>query len=132
MSTLKQALAERDAYMGQELRAEPGHNVERADVVLAKNAADLLEKHYPGYLWAVNVNSEGGGMDIKTHRVSFKYGYRLFLSTVYQDPTLECVIEAGGEILERANLARKKDIGDAVKHIDGVKAIDQPFEGIII
>ena len=132
MSTLRQALAERDQYMGQELRAEPGHNVERADVVLAKNSADLLEQHYPGYLWAVNVNSEGGVMDIKNYRVSYKYGYRLFLSEVYQDPTLKCVIRAGGEILERANLARSGDIGDAVTHVDGVKAIDQPFEGIII
>lgn len=132
MSTLRQALAARNQAMSTEFRGEPGHAVERQDVVLAKNAADLLEKHYPGYLWAVNVNSEGGVMDVKNHRISFKYGFRLMLVDVYQDPQLKCVVRAGGEMLERARLDRSRDRGDAVVHVEGVRAQDQPFEGIII
>jgi len=132
MSTLSQALAERDAAMRTEFRGEPGHAVERQDVVLAKNAADLLEKHYPGYLWAVHVDSEGGVMNVKNHRISYKYGFRLMLKDVYQDPGLKCVVRAGGEMLERARLARAGDKGVEVTHVEGIRAQDQPFNGIII
>ena len=114
-------------------KADLHHRVEAADKELAMQAMQVLSKHYPGHLWAVHVNSEdqGGVMVIKNYRVSFMYGYILYLSTVYADPKLKCVIKAGGEILERANMKRGLSERENATVVDGVKSHHQPFNGII-
>jgi len=114
-----------------EIKAIDGHTFGKSEEMLAKDAADALNRHYPGHLWAVNVNADekGGVMTIKNFSVSFKYGYTLHLAKL--DPTMKRVIKAGGEILERANLARGKSNGEKATHVDGVKDKDQPFMGII-
>lgn len=114
-----------------ELRSEPFHAVEGQDVVLAKDAADTLNRHYPGHLWAVNVNSEGGVMIIKNMSISALYGMVLHLKNVYQDPTLRMVIRAAGELLERAHMARKGWNGEFAKVVEGVAQKHQPRNGII-
>jgi len=114
-----------------ELRAEEGHNVERSDTVLAMNAANLLNKHYPGHLWAVNVNSEGGVMIIKNLAISSMYGIVLHLKNVYQDPTLKLVVQGGGELLERAHMRRGKATGDVAKVVEGAMKHHQPRDGIL-
>lgn len=114
-----------------ELRPEEGHKAEQADMILAKRAADKLHNHYPGHLWAVNVNSEGGVMVVKNMNVSFLYGYVLHLTTVYADPGLRCVMRAGGEILERAHMAHRYQGGQA-QIVEGVLDHHQPKPGIII
>lgn len=110
----------------------PYKKAEAADIALAKDMADLLQRHYPNHLWAVNVNSDGGVADIKAINISSIYGYRLFLSKVYQDPTLRCVIKAGGEILERAHKARKGNDLQAPTILEGAAEKHQPFKGIVI
>lgn len=112
-----------------DLHGEPGHAVDTSDVVLAKRAAELLNKHYPGHLWAVFVNSEktGGVMVIKNFRVSYLYGYILHLRNVYTDPTLKCVIRAGGEVLERAHMKRGTADGALARIVEGVKKHHQPI-----
>lgn len=120
-----------DDNMVRGYRAEPGHSVETDDFLLAKRAADTLHQHYPGHLWAVNVNSEGGIMIIKNYRMSFSYGMVLHLKNVYQDPTLKTVIRKAGEFLERANLKRGKYNGDQAEYIDGVAKQHQPKNGMI-
>lgn len=113
-----------------ELDIEKGAKLD--DMALATRAGEMLNKHYPGWLWAVNVNSEGGVMDIKNLQISSKYGFRLFLSQVYQDPNLKCVMRAGGEFLERVNKPRGMNRGDQVIHIEGAKKQYQPTPGGII
>lgn len=107
---------------------ESGDNIDNLDVVLAKNAAELLHKHYEGHLWAVYVNSKktGGVMVIKNLMVSGLYGYVLHLTTVYADPTLRCVVKAGGEILERAGLARGKNQFIRPTFVEGIPEKKQP------
>ena len=105
---------------------------EAADMTLAADMANLLQKHYPDNLWAVNVNSTGGVADIKVLNISSMYGYRLFLSDVYEDPTLKCVMLAGGEILERAHKKRGANDHQAPTILEGAAAKHQPFKGIII
>ena len=111
---------------------EPGHELDEVD--LAKRCADKLNQQYPGHPWAVHINSEqlGGVLEIKNFAVSFRYGYVLKLERVYQDPSLKCVVRAGGEILERAGMIRGRWNGQDAEHIDGVLDKHQPFGGIIV
>ncbi len=111
--------------------AEEGVNVEAADMTLAKQAADLLNSHYPGHLWAVNVNSEGGVMVIKNLAIASSYGMVLHLKNVYQDPTLKCVVKSGGEFLERAHMMRGRWSGEDAKELEGVKTEHKPRNGLI-
>jgi predicted enzyme related to lactoylglutathione lyase len=87
---------------------------------LAVRASELLQKHYPGYIWAVNVNSEktGGVMTIKNFSVSYQWGMILHLDKL--DAKLKKVVRAGGELLERGRMARglRKDLKAA--HVDGI------------
>ena len=100
-----------------------GDDMPSSDVLLAKDASDLLFRKYPGYLWAVHVNSKGGMLNIFCPLVSTRYGYTIRLKEVYQDrAALKCVMRAGGEILERAALRRGKwHSGDLAKTVEGIK-----------
>ncbi len=97
-----------------------GHTHTLNDELLAKRAVELLNKFYPGYQWAINVNSDpqGGVMIVKNFTVSHKYGYVLHLDKL--DNKLNKVKIAGGEILERASLARGQNEGWEPQYIDGV------------
>jgi len=116
------------------LQTFDGHTFTANDEILAKRAADMLNKHYPGHLWAVNVNSEetGGVLIIKNFSVSYRYGYILHIAKL--DAKLKKVLMAGGEILERARMARGSFKGATPDYIDGVLDKHQPIKelGIII
>lgn len=111
-----------------------GHTYTANDEILAKRAADLLNKHYPGHLWAVFVNSEekGGILQIKNFNISYRYGYTLHIANL--DPELKNVLRAGGELLERAHMKRGKSNGQMAKVVEGVAKKHQPIPslGIII
>jgi len=123
MSKLSKINAEHET----EIIADGINKVELADKMLATEISRKLSKHYPGHLWAVNVDSNGGVVTIKAFNISFKYGYLLKLKDVQSDPTRKQCIMAGGEILERANVMRgwRRD-GELPKHVDGVKEQHQP------
>jgi len=110
-----------------DIKGEPGHPVDGLDEVLAKRAADALNKHYPFHLWAVNVNSEGGVMVVKNMRVSFRYGMVIHLKTLHADPQLKTVIRMAGELLERAHMRRGKADGLIAQTLEGAKAKYQPL-----
>ena len=104
------------------------------DAELAARAMKVLLDHYPGYNWIVEVDDRPsvGMMNIYNQDVNAvlysnaPYGYRIFLKVVYADPSLKCVMRAGGEILERASLNRGWNKGDVPKRVDGVKQEHQP------
>lgn len=77
-----------------------------ATVLLVKHVADTLERNYPGWLWAVRPNEQGGVIVIYSLRISGHWGYLLKLSVVQADTRLNCVLKAGGEILERCGFPR--------------------------
>lgn len=114
------------------LHSTPGHTYTANDEILAKRAADLLDKHYPNHLWAVFVNSEeqGGVMHIKNFSISYRYGMVLHLNKL--DPDLKKVIRSGGELLERAAMARGKWNGRQAGSLEGAKHQPIPELGIII
>ena len=115
-----------------------GHKL--ADIDLVTRAVKVLADNYQGYQWRVFIDEEvsGGVMRIISDDVNARiwanhsYGYTLHLTTVYQDPNLDCVKRAGGEILERAGLIRGKHNGEVTKHVYGVEQNHQPLNGIII
>jgi hypothetical protein len=87
------------------------------DMGLAKRVGEALHKHYPGYLWGVHVRSDQGVLMVYNLRLSGQWGFVLKLRDVYQDPTLKCVMRAGGEILERYSLSRSKMDAEQVAHM---------------
>lgn len=76
------------------------------DVILARNAADTLSRHYPyPHLWAVNI--DGGVMNIRNLLLSPLWGYRIPRPGQHTASELHRqVMRAGGEILERFHLDR--------------------------
>ena len=111
------------------------HNkIEAQDMMLATDISRKLDQHYPGHLWAVNVNSIGGVVDIKNFAISMLYGYRLLLADVDQDSTRKACIRGAGELLERANMRRgQARIGEKATYVDGVPKKHQPLaDGKII
>lgn len=91
------------------------------DVVLAKNAAAVLDKHYPGHLWGINVNGETGVMQVFNLALSGRWGFILKLDKI--DPELRAVMRAGGELLERYRLKRGAlDLGN-------IASLDRDYAG---
>jgi hypothetical protein len=95
---------------------------ESRDMGMAKDIAETLFAKYPGYMWGVSVIS--GVAVIKCLNVSSLYGYILKYKDIKDDAGFreKEIIRAGGEILERANMARSSRIkGETVKAVDGIK-----------
>lgn len=116
-----------------ELETVPFNKI--GDIELVKRALKVLKDHYPGYVWQVGINDNKAGGIMYILNMSLvaevfgmrEYGYVLFLTTVYADPNLKCVVRAGGEILERGNMARGKFREEQIDKIDGVKPEHQPL-----
>jgi len=68
---------------------------------VAKHVSETLNKHYPGYMWAVNVESETGMVQVRNFSLSGIWGFNLHLSKVQEDMRGKLIINAVGEILER-------------------------------
>lgn len=91
------------------------------DDMLTRQIGFTLTKHYPGHVWAVNVNSQGGVVDLKAYNISTHYGYRLLYTDVSSDPDLKCIVRAGGELLERAHMIRGGRNEQKLEILEGVK-----------
>lgn len=75
-------------------------------VVLVKDIANLLERHYPGWLWAVQPDKRGGVITLRSLRCSGKYGYVIHTRNVQNDPSRRVALRAAGEILDRYGFKR--------------------------
>lgn len=87
----------------------------------ARQIGDTLEAAYPGWLWYVEVRQ--GIAVIKTMHADPTRGYRLkLMSDFYSGSALKAdVIRAGGELLERLNLPRRRADWEAIHHQPGQK-----------
>lgn len=92
------------------------------DMGLAKDIGETLHAAYPGHLWAITVQS--GVAVIKDLYISSQWGMVLHYENLVADAGArrKKVIAAGGELLERANIARgaRKD-GERVRKVDGIE-----------
>ena len=86
------------------------------EFLLAKNAAELLNRHYPNHLWAVDV--EGSVLNIRDMLLSGSMGYTLHIPAIYSSSDWDKqILRAGGEILERYNIARGAWRDGATEHL---------------
>lgn len=69
--------------------------------ILVKDTADMLVRHYPGFLWAVQPDPQGGIINITCLNFHTEYGYTIKLLALQADPKMREVIKAGAEILRR-------------------------------
>jgi hypothetical protein len=99
-------------------------------ILLVKRAADLLEKHYPGWAWAVQPDERGGVMNVFSLKLSGEWGWRFLLKDIQGDPKVadRRIVSAGGEILERFGVPRSgyryESWKGTVKDISGVARAD--------
>jgi len=94
---------------------------EMQDMTMAKDIAETLFSHYPGYMWGVNVKS--GVAVIKCLNVSSLYGYILKYRDICHDAAFRHkeILRAGGEILERTKLKRgEREFGSMAQTVDGI------------
>lgn len=76
-----------------------------ADYLKSVQIGELLNRHYPGYQWAVNCDHYQGVVRIRNMSLSGNYGFTLKLSDQYSASAFDHdVVMAGGEILERYKL----------------------------
>lgn len=78
-----------------------GLRVNASLVILVKDCADMLERHYPGWGWAVGPDERGGIINIFCVKLSMSSGYTLHTKALQFDLSRRSVLKAGGEILER-------------------------------
>lgn len=72
------------------------------DLVMAKQMADTLHRHYPGHLWAVTCDGAKGVADVRNLALSGRWGFRIILPAIYSASDFDrMVMRAGGEVLER-------------------------------
>lgn len=74
------------------------------EFALAKRVADKLHQKYPGFLWGVNAH--GGIVEVRNISLSGEWGFILHQKDIQDDPDDKLAMRAGGEILERFQLAR--------------------------
>jgi len=114
-----------DIEISKEVFSE--NKIEISDQLLATDISRKLDQHYPGHLWAVNVDSIGGVVTIKNFAVSFTHGYLVKIKEVQDDPTRKACIMGAGEILERAHMrVGKARPGEKARKIDDIAAKYQP------
>jgi len=88
---------------------------EASQQMLVYKCADVLQKKYPPYMWAIQMSPDASVIMIRCLDVSSDYGYILHTMTVQNDPDLKCVVTAGGEILERGYQKRNEKEGTDIK-----------------
>jgi hypothetical protein len=77
---------------------------------MVKNILASFDKHYPGYKdhWNIRVDTGGGIIQVRNSLISGKMGFQCPLA--WLDPGDKVVIGLAGELLERYNLSRAKNI----------------------
>jgi len=87
---------------------DPGtHKIHAADEVTAKTIGDMLNRVYPGHLWAINCQWDQGILTIQNLMLPSRYGFLLKINREFSSSNLEARAKmAAGEILERYRLDR--------------------------
>lgn len=100
------------------------------DLALTKRMAEVLERHYPGHPWMVQVSHAQGIAYIKLPiLMSRNQAYILHIDRMAMDPSLRCVMRAGGELLEKYQVPRTTFLLD---HFLNAREAKRPKPRLII
>jgi hypothetical protein len=81
--------------------------VDPQDQAICELVGNALSKFYPGHEWLVEADRRKGMIDIRNLDLHGGKGFRLKMSGAASVSELEhLAMQAGGELLERANVAR--------------------------
>lgn len=83
----------------------PGYH--GSSILIVKDIGAYVNKHYPGWAWMVQVNEFGHMIEIFNHHLHDKYGYRIRMEDIMNDPSRRAVHQGAGEILERFGMKRE-------------------------
>lgn len=105
-------------------RGTGSDQIEIANYELASIVGECLHNAYPGYLWRVNAEIEGGIVNVICGDVSYESGCTLMIKDLAEPiAAKKLVLKAGGEILERAKLhrgrMREHELAEAKRDIRG-------------
>ena len=99
-----------------------------SDLVLARNMAETLHRHYPGHAWAVTC--ERGVATVRDLLLSGQMGFVLRVADQYSASEFErAVVRAGGEMLERYRLSRGQPRDDEYENLPADFAGRLAFDG---
>lgn len=87
----------------------------KADALCRRMGA-MLQKHYPGIRWYVDVNLDGGVSNIRCADIAMAFGYVLHLHCSEIELERQVVL-AGGQILERFAVSRERQAVRDISHI---------------
>ena len=88
---------------------------ERVDMSQAKRIAEILDKHYPGYGWAVTANAKSNIASVMALRLSGTWGFYVHLDKI--DVSGQKIVNLGGELLERYKVKRGEIDRDQVRNL---------------
>lgn len=69
--------------------------------ILVKDMMAILDKHFPGFRWAIQPGEFAGMVNVFNLDFSCRWGYRIRMADLVNDPNRRVVIKAGKEILAR-------------------------------
>lgn len=102
------------------------------DYVTSKQIGDTLHTAYPGFAWAVRVQWKQGIVDVYNLHLSGTHGFRIKLlgpNGVYSASDLDRQAkEAGGELLERYRVARRRINEEQIAYMPTDFAGRHPFD----
>lgn len=98
--------------------------IELLNYEMAKFVGEILHDLYPGYLWRVNAELDGGIVNVLCADASMEKGMTLMVADlVHEGSAKKHIMRAGGELLERFNLNRgrmiESELVDAKRDLRG-------------
>lgn len=80
----------------------PGELDARAGtLLLVKDMMALLDTHYPGFRWAIQPGEFAGVFNVFCLDFSARWGYRIKMADIVNDPRRKAAVVAGQDILRR-------------------------------
>ncbi len=75
--------------------------------LVAKNVADALSKHYPGWFWGCTANVHEGCIVVLNFQLSGEVGHVIKLQGLFSwDNLRDLIVREAGELLERYGMPR--------------------------
>ena len=91
---------------------------------LQQQIGETLKRHYPGYLWAVQVDILGGVVNIYNLTLTGRWGFVVHIKNI--DSRMKKIVDAGGEMLERYFMPRDR-LMNSEQVRDKVMTADRDF-----